>query len=152
MITRYLLRPVPRAQDIQSQDFLCPVSIKQQPPKMIQQLSLVPTYPYLPIGLILGVLLPIFIALLFGHWKIPPSFPRGIPRVGGRKNTPGGLIACFRGWLSRRLILSEGYDKVKTILCTCGDSSNDANDNSLIDMVGPLFMPMATYAPKPSCQ
>ncbi|GFF95061.1 hypothetical protein IFM53868_07828 [Aspergillus udagawae] len=78
---------------------------------MTQQLSLVPTYPYLPIGLILVVLLPIFIALLFGHWKIPPSFPRGIPRVGGRKNTPGGLIACFRGWLSRRLILSEGYDK-----------------------------------------
>jgi hypothetical protein len=65
--------------------------------------------------LVLSAVFPVLIAFTFGHWKIPPSFPKGIPRAGGRKIFCG-LKAYFRGWLSGRLTLSEGYKKVKTLL------------------------------------
>ncbi|RHZ67371.1 uncharacterized protein CDV56_109530 [Aspergillus thermomutatus] len=76
----------------------------------MMQLPLVSTYPHLSIALLVGAAFPIFIALAFGHWKIPPSFPKGIPRAGGRKIF-GGLRACFRGWPSGRPSLSEGYNE-----------------------------------------
>jgi hypothetical protein len=81
----------------------------------MMQLHLVSTYPSLPIALVLSAVFPLLIAFVFGHWKIPPSFPKGIPRAGGRKIFCG-LKAYFRGWLSGRLNLSEGYKKVKTLL------------------------------------
>ncbi|KAF4240540.1 hypothetical protein CNMCM8980_000199 [Aspergillus fumigatiaffinis] len=77
---------------------------------MMMQLHLVSTYPSLPIALVLSAVFPLLIAFVFGHWKIPPSFPKGIPRAGGRKIFCG-LKAYFRGWLSGRLNLSEGYKK-----------------------------------------
>jgi hypothetical protein len=78
----------------------------------MMQLLLVSTYPHLSIALLLGAVSPIFIALLFARWKIPPSFPRGVPRAGQRKNIFGRLSFWFRGWLSGRLSLLEGYAEV----------------------------------------
>jgi hypothetical protein len=79
------------------------------------QLHLVSTCPSLPIALVLGAVFPLLIAFVFWPWKVPPSFPKGIPRAGRRKIFCG-LRAYFRGWPSGRLNLSDGYRKVKTLL------------------------------------
>lgn len=76
------------------------------------QLPLVSIYPRLSIALLLGAVAPIFIALLFARWKIPPSFPKGVPRAGQGKDIFGRLRFWFRGWLSGRLSLLEGYAEV----------------------------------------
>jgi hypothetical protein len=78
----------------------------------MMQLRLVSIYPHLSIALLLGAVSSILIALIFGRWKIPPSFPKGVPRAGQRKNIFGGLRFWFRGWLSGRLSLLEGYSEV----------------------------------------
>ncbi|KAF7168859.1 hypothetical protein CNMCM5623_001801 [Aspergillus felis] len=75
----------------------------------MMQLPLVSNYPHLSIALLLGAVSPILIALIFGRWRIPPSFPKGVPRAGKRKNIFGRLRSYFRGWLSGRASLLEGY-------------------------------------------
>jgi hypothetical protein len=75
------------------------------------QLPVVFIYPNLSIAHILCAVFPIFIAVV-GQWKVTPSFPRGIPRVGGRKKISGGLRVRFRGWFSGRPSASALDEKI----------------------------------------
>lgn len=109
----YLPDAAAGAQVIQSYNFLSPVTVRQQFHRfMMMQLPWISIYPPLSIVLLLGAVSPILIALIFGRWKIPPSFPEGVPRAGKGINIFGGLRVHFRGWLSARQSLSEGYAEV----------------------------------------